>query len=366
MARNPDGTPKSGYNVSGLFNNFNAGKLSATLNLNTEQGQQLAHRLIEKSDIFITNFRPDAIEKLNMRYDQLAAINPRLIAVYMPMQGLSGPHRDYPGVGATLASVAGLTGLSAFPHQVPGGIGNYPDYVVNPGHAVVAVMAALRLRKRTGRGQMIEVAQLESTVGVLGPALLDALVNGHNQERVGNRSAVASPHGAFRCADDPSSVGSADRWIVIACRDDQEWQALCTALGHPEVAVDPKFETLALRKANEDDLDTLISSWTAGRRAEELMELLQAHGIPAGVVQNAQDLLERDPHIAARGYYEYLDHPETGRSAYDGVPARLSRTPGHHARSAPLLGEHTFDVCKRILGLSDDEIADLVVDDVLS
>lgn len=364
FALNPDGSYKTGYNVSGYFNNFNAGKLSITLNLNTEKGQEIGYKIIEKSDIFLSNFTPRVIEKWNLRYEQLRDINPRIIAAYSPMQGLWGPHKDFLGFGAVLTPVVGISEMSGFPHRKPIGVGtNYPDYVINPGHTVTAILAALRYRNRTGKGQLIELSQLESVVNVLGTAVADYLANGNVQTRTGNRSPIMSPHAAFRCLDDESSVGSPDRWVVITVHT--MWPEVCEVLGHPEAASDPRFATFEARKANEDALEALISSWTASWKAEELAAALQARGVPAGVVQNAQDILDKDEHIRARGYYQYLDHPETGRAAYDGVVPRLSATPGYHAAPAPLLGEHTMDVCERICGLSTDEIADLLAEGIL-
>ncbi|MGE5594512.1 MAG: CaiB/BaiF CoA transferase family protein [Hyphomicrobiales bacterium] len=366
FAMNDDGTYKTGYNVSGYFNNFNAAKLSIQLNLNTEKGQEIAYRIIEKSDIFLTNFTPRVIDKWNLGYDKLAAVNPRIIAAYAPMQGMEGPHRDFLGFGAVLTPVTGISHLSGFPHRPPIGVGtNYPDYVINPGHTTTAILAALRYRNRTGKGQCIELPQIESVVNALGTPVAEYLANGNNVTRGGNRSPVAAPHGAFRCGDDPESVGSPDRWIAIACETEEQWRSLCRAFGQDAVADDPRFATFEARKANEDALEELVSSWTAGKVAEEVMALLQAEGVPAGVVQNAQDLLDRDPHMKARGYYVYLDHPETGRAAYDGPGFRLSETPGYLAAPAPLLGEHTMDVCERIVGLTMDEIADLLAEGVL-
>jgi benzylsuccinate CoA-transferase BbsF subunit len=363
---NPDGSFKGGYNVSGYFNNFNTGKLSLQLNLNDEKGQEIAYRLIEKCDFFLTNFTPRVVEKWNLRYDQISKVNPKIIAAYAPMQGMEGPHRDFLGFGAVLTPVTGISEMSGFPNRPPFGIGtNYPDYVVNPGHTVTAMLAALRYRNRTGKGQCIELPQIESVVNTLGTALAEKLVNGTDPSRTGNRSPSASPHGAFRCADDPESVGSEDRWVVIACRDDAEWQRAATALGHPEAAHDPRFRTFAERKANEDALEAEIGSWVRERPAIEVCEALQAAGVPAGIVQNAQDMLDRDEHMKARGYYEYVDHPEAGREAHDGAAMHLSATPGHVQGPAPLLGEHTMDVCERIIGLNMDEIADLLAGGVL-
>jgi benzylsuccinate CoA-transferase BbsF subunit len=307
------------------------------------------------------------IDKWGLGYENLAAINQRIIAAYAPMQGMSGPHREFLGFGAVLTPVTGFSHLSGFPHRRPIGVGtNYPDYVVNPGHTIVGILAALRYRNRTGKGQMVELPQIESVVNVLGPLLLEHLANGTDPGRTGNRHPAIAPHGAFRCLDDPTSIGSEDRWVAIACRTEEQWLALCAALGHPSAAVEPRFATLAARKEHEDALEDLLGSWLRDRRAEDVVDLLQSQGVPAGVVQNPQDILDKDEHMKARGYYQYLDHPETGRSAYDGPGARLSETPGGHRAPAPLLGEHTFEVCERILGLSGDEIADLVAEGVLA
>ncbi len=378
---------KASYNASGYFNNFNPGKLSLALNMNTEGGREIALRLIAWADVFLTNITPRVIERWGLTYDRLTAVNPQIVAAYQPMQGYDGPHRDFLGFGAVLSPVTGYSHLTGFPHRTPLGLGtNYPDYVVNPGHALIAILAALRYRRRTGKGQRIECAQMESAVCPLAPALMDYTVNGRVQQRSGNRLPIAAPHGVFCCrpftpdsglprgnSQDGSLKASAtapaladERWIAIACSSEEEWRALLEAMGNPAWAAGPAFATLAARKENEDELEQHIAAWTADRDAYKLMDDLQRRGVPAGVVQNARDILEFDPHMRERGYYIYLDHPETGRSAYDGVPVVLSKTPGRIASPAPLLGQHTEYVCREILGLSRDEIADLVAAGVLA
>ena len=179
------------YNASGYFNNFNAGKLSFLLDLNSERGQEIAYRLIERSDIFMTNFTPRVLEKWNLLYEHVSAANPRIVAGYAPMQGMVGPHRDFLGFGAVLTPITGISELSGFPHHPPIGIGtNYPDYVVNPGHLAFALLAALRHRDITGEGQLVEMPQIESVVNALAPAILDYTANGVVQTRTGNRSPV--------------------------------------------------------------------------------------------------------------------------------------------------------------------------------
>lgn len=350
---------KSGLNVSGYYNNFNASKLSFTLNLGHPKARDLALRLIAKSDVVLENYTPRVMEKWGLTDEAIFAANPQVIVVHMPMQGSTGPHRDFLGFGGVLAPLSGFSYLAGFPHHKPVGLGtNYPDYVVNPGHATVAVLAALRWRRRTGRGQRIEVSQLESTVAALGPYVMEYLANGRVAERNGNRHPAAAPHGAYPCAGD-------DRWCVIAVFTDQEWDALCDAMGRPDWCREERFATLLGRKAHEDDLDRLLAEWTRTKTAEEIMELLQARGVAAGVVQTAEDVLDRDEHLKQRGFYVYLDHPEAGRHAYDGPHFRLHRTPGRLRSPAPLLGQHNDYVAREILGLSDEEIAQYVIEQVI-
>jgi len=360
---------KLGYNVSGWFNNYNAGKLSLTLNLNTARGRELAHELVRWSDVFLTNFTPSVIERWSLTYEELVKVKPDIIAAYQPMQGFEGPQRDFLGFGAVLTPTAGFSHLTGFPGAAPVGLGtNYPDYVINPIHTLTAMLAALHYRRRTGKGQRIELAQVESAAGALGPALMDYTVNGRVQERAGNRSPYAAPHGAFRCQllKGAGFLGTdEERWCVIAVFTDEEWEALCRVMGDPAWARDERFATFRARKENEDELERLIGAWTSTRTPEEVMESLQAAGVPAGVVQNARDVLDSDPHLKERGYYVYLDHPEAGRTAYDSVGFRLTKTPGAYRSPAPCLGEHTEYVCKEILKLSDEEIAQLVIDEVL-
>jgi crotonobetainyl-CoA:carnitine CoA-transferase CaiB-like acyl-CoA transferase len=358
---------KTGYNVSGYFNNYNAGKLGMLLNLNTEKGHELALKLVEWADVFLTNITPRVIERWGLTYDKVSAVNPKIIACYQPMQGYEGPHRDFLGFGAVLTPITGYNHLSGFPERTPFGLGtNYPDYVINPGHTLIAILAALHYRNRTGKGQKVECAQLPSSAAPLGTSVLDYTVNGRVQMRSGNRLAYASPHGAFKCK--PLTDGGMppdQRWIAIGCFSDDEWRALAGVMGS-ELGTDSRFATLPDRKANEDELEAIINAWTADKDAYELMRDLQRQGVSAGVVQSAREILDHDEHIRERGYFAYLDHAETGRAAYDGPPAVLSKTPGKLRSPAPLLGEHTEYVCKEILGLGDEEVADLLVEGVLA
>jgi benzylsuccinate CoA-transferase BbsF subunit len=239
---------------------------------------------------------------------------------------------------------------------------NYPDYVINPGHTFIAIIAALRYRRRTGKGQHVECAQLESSAAPLAPAIFDYTANGRVQGPQGNSLPYAAPHNAYKCK--PASDGGRpmdERWIAIAAFSGEEWRALVEAMGWPDWASAGQFSTLDGRKENESELDAHIGAWTADKDAYELMEDLQRRGVPAGVVQSAREILDVDEHMKARGYYAYLEHPEAGVHAHDGPPFVLSKTPGSVRSPAPMLGEHTEYVCKEILGLDDDGIAELMV-----
>jgi benzylsuccinate CoA-transferase BbsF subunit len=353
----PEG--KYGWNTSGWYNNCNPSKLSFTVSMRHPKAPDIVMRLIAKSDIVAENYTPGTLERWGLSYEKIREVKPDIIFVREPMQGSDGPQADYAGFGAVIAPLAGINYLTGPPDRAPVGMGTqYTDYVINPGHAVVATLAALRYRNRTGKGQLIELAQLESSVSIVGTALMDYAANGRVQTSQGNRLPHAAPHGAFPCQGD-------DRWCVIAVFSDDQWQALCRAMGDPQWCQEERFATLQGRKENEDELERLVESWTSTKTAEEVMETLQAAGVAAGVVQNAQDVLENDPHLKERGYYVYLDHPEAGRTAYDGPGFRLSKTPGRLLSPAPCLGEHTHHVCKEVLGMDDEEIAQLVVDGVL-
>lgn len=363
-------------NCGGFFNNFNSSKLSMVLNLTQPKAAEIATRLILASDIVVENFSPRVMERLELTYERFAPLKPDLIWVDQPMQGLSGPHKYYAGYGALITPLGGLAHLTGFPHRPPVGTGtNYTDYVINCGHLFIAIVAALRHRQRTGRGQHIVMSQLESAVSILETAILDYTVNGRAHFRQGNRLPCAAPHGVYRCKGKErdcvyiTAYGlmpgkKNDRWCVIAVFNDEEWRAFCRVIGDPAWTKDDKFATLVGRKENEDELDRLVEEWTRERSPEEVMLLMQRAGVPTGVVQDAEDVLVHDPQVRARGYYVYLDHPEAGHTAYDGTPFRLSATPGQPSRPAPRMGEHTDVVCKEILGMSEGEINQCYVEGV--
>ena len=375
--RKPD-APAS-YNISGMFNNFNPGKLGITLNLNHPEGIGIARRLVAASDVVLDNFYPGAMEKWGLNYERLIEIRPDIIVATMPVMGITGPYTSWRGFGTSVRTAAGFDHITGNPDRPPIGTGMaaLPDFTCNPYHAATAILSALHYRNRTGKGQFIEVAQFESTVCWTETAILDFTANDHVQTAMRNRLPHAAPHGVYRCLGEdrevdycamPESVPERrkkdERWCAISVFTGEEWKSFCDVIGSPPWTGDERFATLAGRKANEDDLDRLVEEWTAGKSPEEVMMVLQRAGVPAGVVQDGEDLLSRDPHMKERGFYVWLEHPEAGEIAHDGLTFALSRTPGE-IRRAPLMGEHNDYVYREILGLSEEEVNRLITDGVL-
>ena len=356
----PDG--EESLNQSGYYNNFNAEKRSITIDLTTERGHELGIELVKWADVFATNMTARAIRQIGLTWENVQEVNPEIIGLYEPMQGLTGPHSEFQGFGALLSAICGVNYLAGNEDEPPIGVGtNYTDYVITPIHAAVAVMAAVRHKRRTGEGQLIDMSQLESSVSGMAGALF-AWDNGQvRYERLGNRVPYAAPHGAYLA----NEIGDRpDHWVAIACMTDFQWAALSTVMERPELAQDMRFATLQERKKNEIELDDIIGEWVSGFKAPDVMNKLQAASVPAGMVQKASEVLQ-DPHLAAREFYAYPDHSEAGKRAYDGPGFRLSETPHEIRGAAPLLGEHTWEICSEVLGMDSGEIGQLMAEQVL-
>jgi benzylsuccinate CoA-transferase BbsF subunit len=344
-------------NGSGFFNDFNSSKYGITLNLNRPEAIEIAKRLVAISDVVIDSFTRRAMRKWGLYYDDLIQIKPDIIVINASQQGHTGPHADYLGFGYNLQALAGINHLTGYPDGYPLGTSvNYPDFVM-PMFIASVIIGALLYRKRTGKGQHIDFSQYQAMVSTLGPIVMDAMVNGRVQSRTGGRSATAAPHGIYRCQGD-------DRWCAIAVFTDEEWQALCRVVGPQLWTREARFQTLVGRLEHVDDLDSHVASWTAQHSPETVMEQLQAAGVAAGVVQNAQDLLENDPQLRHRGHYHQLTHPVTGLTYYMGPAFRMSATPAV-LKPAPCLGEHNAYVYGELLGMSQADIERLTQEKIV-
>ena len=347
----------SDINRIGGFNETNRSKRSLGIDLRTPEGKSIAEELIKMSDILVENFRGGVIESLGFDYESVRKMTPDII--YLSSQGLGrgGPYSDYQAYGPTVAAASGMLSLWSDP-DAPYPVGSnapVPDHMASK-HLVIAALAALDYRRRTGKGQFIDMAQTEVAASMIGEYYMDYTVNNRVSQPVGNRCSYAAPHGCYRCKDE-------DTWCAIAVFTDEEWQALCRVIDLPWTK-DSKFTDIQDRLNNVDELDKLIEEWTSTRDAQEIMDTLQNVGVPAGVAQRAPDIME-DPQLKWLGAIIELDHPKGGKTLYPAIPFRMSGVSLLESRSAPILGQHTEEICREWLGMSEEDITRLVNEDIL-
>lgn len=341
-----------GVNRGGVFALNNDGVHSAGINLKSPAGLQVARELAASADVVIENFTPGTIARLGLGYEHLRAANPRLVMLSTCNLGQSGPRAQHPGFGSQLTSLSGFTHLTGEPERTPAIVyGPYIDYIA-VGFAYIAILAALAHRRKTGRGQYIDLAQYEGGAHFVAPGILQAQLLGSVPERRGNRHESAAPHGVYPCAQ-------ADTWCAISVHDDAEWARLAEALGHPPWAMSSRFATALGRKESEAELDRHLNAATVSHLADDLMKLLQRHRVHACQVNNMADLFA-DPQLQHRGHWQRVTHRETGEHHVPITPFALSATPRQPSRAEPLLFEHTELVLTKLLGKSQDEIAQLV------
>jgi benzylsuccinate CoA-transferase BbsF subunit len=340
---------KYGVNRSGYFASRNTGKKSVVLDLKSEAGRELVFDIIRKSDVISNNFGPGAMNRMGLSYEDVRAVKPDIIYLSMPMYGEEGPRADLLGVGMTISAVTGLMWSTGYRPDDPVGPGtHYPDHAANPYHAAFAVVAALRRKRLTGEGMKIDLSQVESTINFIGTAVTEYAMTGHDRPQVGNGSMEVAPHNIFRCAGD-------DAWVAITATTDAEWRALAHLISGPQLADDPRFAKAQDRVAERDELERLVSAWTVARGADEAAQALRQAGVPAALVANSRHLIEIDAQLAARGYWQRVEHPELGNSLYASPPYRIDGERVELARP-PLLGEHNREILTGLLGLDEPEI----------
>jgi benzylsuccinate CoA-transferase BbsF subunit len=356
-------------NRGAVFYKYNTGgKKSITVDAANPKGLDLLKELVRVSDVVTESFAAGTLERWGLSYEQMRAQREDIVYVSMCGFGHSGPDKSHVTMGPTAQALTGLTFLVGLPDRPPAGwTFSYLDHV--GGYlGAVGILTGLMHRARTGEGQHIDVSQLEPASALSGAIFLDALVNDRPARRqgfpTGNRrdNPPTAPGGAYRTAGD-------DKWIVISCRTQQQWSSLVRVMGEPAWTTEERFSTVADRMRNADELDELIERWTRERERYQTMDLLQANGVPAGVVQDAQDRLEHDPQLAARGHFSMLGNAEVEPLPLEGVPFRMSDTAvdtaGKIRRGPPLLGEDTDAVLRDVLNKTEGEIHSLHDEGVL-
>jgi crotonobetainyl-CoA:carnitine CoA-transferase CaiB-like acyl-CoA transferase len=345
----PDSSPGDDpWNRISWMNSHARNKRGITLDLTQPEGRELFLRLVEQADGLIENNTRDLLERLDIGPDILLARNPRFIIVRMPPLGLSGPDVAMTGFGWHFEELAGLLSVQGYPDgETVGSI--FMDAASGPAGANAFLMALLE-RRRTGRGAVVELAQVENLATYIGDLVMEAA--GPGPTRWGNRSPDFAPQGVYPCAGD-------DQWIALSVRDDREWVALRRVLGEPPALSDAALESAAGRRQAHDDIDTVIAAWTATQSKFNVFHLLQQAGIAAGPVLDEADAAA-DPQLHERGFFHLLEHPSAGTHFHPGANFRLSVTPPMLWRAAPVLGQDNEYVYRELLGVSDEEYEELV------
>ncbi len=354
-----------GINRSGVFANFNSSKMSATINLTHPRGQEVARKLVARSDVVIETFGPGVMKGWGLHYEELRKVRPDVIMLSMSMFGQYGPQAKQPTFGQLLQG-SGFVHLLGWPDRPPVlPVAAYTDFIA-PWFVVMMIASALDYRRRTGKGQYIDLAMQEASMHFLTPTLLDYSTNGRVQGRRGNSQPAAAPHGIYPCRLEDGASSEVEGWCAISVFNDDQWHALCKVMNNPGWTSSPEFGTMLGRLHSSGDLDSLIASWTAVHTRAEIISVLQETGVSCGIVQTGQDLVDNDLQLKHRDHFVALDHTEMGRHLSERPPYVLSKTPSQPRSPAPCFGEHTEYVCCELLGMSDEEFALLVAEDVLA
>ena len=340
---------------------YQRGKRRITLDVRTEAGRDLMLEMARISDVFMTNFRRNVLDRWGIDFPEIRRQRPDAVIMWQTGLGGHGPYYTYKSFGILVQHLSGVSLMTGLPDEPPGVVNtSYSDYhtgVFQP----AGIIAALMRRNLTGKTATLESSIFKSGVATCGPALLDYQVNGRGPQRRGNRDAWAAPHGVYPCEGD-------DRYIAISIADDDQWTKFRQAMGDPAWAAAPEYETRIGRHRNQDPLDAAISDWTRSQNSTELMNTLQAAGVPAGIVSQGQDLHD-SAHLQSRNFYQDTQYWEAerdvkatewteGESVSWSIPARMSGTPIAFGKYSNI-GEDNGYVFGELLGLTDGEIAEL-------
>lgn len=335
--------------VSGYFASVNRGKRSVTLNLKSSEGKAIFMRLAERADVLIENYRPGVMQRLGLDYESLQPINPRLIYAAVSGFGQSGPYSSRPAYDAVIQGMSGLMSITGDEEGPPARVGVSIADLSAATFAVVGVLAALHQRDRTGRGQLVDVAMLDTLIALLENAISRFSITGQVPGRLGTRHPSITPFQAFETADGQ---------VVVAIGNDQLFACFCRLVGDEQLATDPRFCSNSLRTGNHADLEEAMGAIIRQRPTDWWLEHLEREGIPCGPINTIAEVVQ-DPQVIAREMIQEVADPLGGLMHMAGIPIKLSETPGAVIGPAPALGQHTEEVLGELLGLTPEKVADL-------
>ncbi|MCP4425242.1 MAG: CoA transferase [Chloroflexi bacterium] len=334
---------------SAYFMSLNRNKRGITLNLKHEAGKQVFLDLARKADVLVENFRPGTMTKLRLDYETLREINPRLIYAAASGFGQTGPYSRRAAYDAIVQAMGGIMSITGQPGGEPTRVGTSMGDITAGLFTTIGVLTAVIHREKSGKGQMVDVAMLDSQVAILENAIARYAATGKSPEPIGNRHPSIIPFETFVTADGT---------IMIAAGNDALWRKLCAALGQPDLAGDSRFATNPLRAQNYDELRPILAGILAGKETAVWLEILEAAGVPNGPINNIAQVMA-DPQVQAREMILAVEHPVAGDTELPGIPIKLSETPGSIRTPAPLLSQHTTAILSDWLGYDQEKIADL-------
>ncbi len=349
----PDGKPgRKFWNRNSRFNSYSVSKRDVTIELTNPKGLEIFKRLIKVSDVFLSNLAAGVAEKLGITYEELARVNPKIVYLSATGYGRTGPYTPRVAMGNAIDAACGYSGLRDYGDGDSSAISpcTLCDSVTTATNAF-AIVSALYYRNRTGRGMFADVSMVEANMAYIGEAIMEYTMNNRVQRSSGNRDAARAPQGCYRCKGE-------DQWVTVSVASDEEWQKFARTIGKPQLAKDKKYAGLPARLAAQDELDKLISAWTAEHDKFEVMRLLQDSGIAASAVQDNAEVYS-DPHLKQRGFWSVIDHPDAGRRIHPGRMWVLKRTPAAERKYAPCLGQDNDYVLGQVIGLTRQEMLDL-------
>ena len=339
------------------FLSANMNKKGITLDISKPEGKAIARRLVECSDVAMDNMRPGAMKKLGLGYEDLRQIRSDIIVLSTSRGGNNGPESNYLGFAPIHYGYGGGAYLTGYPDDHPSQSSPGDVDLMNALGGAYALIAAIYHRFQTGEGQYIDYSQCEGVSSIYGEALLGYEMTSQIPERMGNAHPTDAPHSVYKC-------WGVDRWLALEIHSDAEFERLCRVIGKPEMATDRRFSDMPSRKKNEKALDDTIEAWTGLRDRDWMVKELADAGLMAAPSRDWKDLYA-DPHLKARQAFVPVAHPEMGTIDIARVPWLISDCPTP-TQCAPMLGQHNEDVFKELLGLGDDEIADLEEKDIIA
>ena len=341
--------------ISTYFLSVNRNKKSLGLNLKSKDGRAILHKLIERADVLLENFRPGVLDRLGFGYEAVTKLNPRTIYCSVSGFGHTGPYRDRPGYDVIAQGESGMMDLTGYPDGPPAKLGASLADIVAGLYAFNGICLALLARQKTGKGQHVDVSLLDGMVSTLAYHALIYLSTGRSPTRAGTRHPSIVPYECFQ---------TKDGFVNIAVTNQKQWENFCEVLGFPEIAHDDRFETMKARLSNYGILRPTIERVVSMMSRTEVIKAMSEVGIPAGPINTVGEILE-DPHIHARQMVAELTHPQYGPLRVLGIPIKLSDTPGIVENAPPMFGEHNRDVLQK-LGFTEKEVAELERSGVLA